>query len=403
MISDLQLDHSWLYQDPIAEITALKRHKIISGHDLIDLSMINPDLVPSRIIIDKLNEFTLKPDQHKYAVSRGIRKLRLAFQNKYSSNFHVTLDEEKEICAVAGTKEGLHYILNSLSGGSFESILVGTPTYPIYMSAIKLARLNPCFFEISSDEDKMFDNILESLNLSGAKILLLNFPNNPTGVSVTAEFWLKLAKATFELGVTIVNDFVYGEMGYEVNPVSALVGRGENPSILEIYSLSKAYSIPGWRIGAVCGDQKILQDITRLKSHSDYGSFLPIQNAASFALLNSKEIVHSIVGQYKRRMRVIVEGLNNLGWQLRASSAGPYIWAKLPNSIVSRFHDGNVGLNFARYLLDTHGIVVTPGILYGQGYNDWIRIALVVPEEKLHEVVNRISSLPRLEVVNNCD
>jgi alanine-synthesizing transaminase len=385
MTAESQIDHSWLYQDPIAEVTAIKRRLILSGADLLDLSMINPDIAPSRILIDKLSEYTLKPDQHKYAVSRGIRKLREAFQIKYSKTFGVTLDEEREICALSGTKEGLYYILHSLVTASCDTVLVAAPTYPIYLSAINLIKAKPAFFNIDADESVMLTRIDEALEESGAKILLLNFPNNPTGICVSSRFWEELARITFQRGVTVINDFVYGEMGYESTIPSMLSARGINPLMVETYSLSKAYSVAGWRIGAALGAESIVRDVARLKSHSDYGSFLPLQHAASFALTCDTDLVSGIVGQYRRRMNILCDGLKGLGWQVNPSSAGPYIWAKVP----SQFNFATGG-DFVRRLLESSQVLFTPGALYGSDYNQWVRIALVCSEEKLHQVLSRL-------------
>lgn len=385
MTAESQIDHSWLYQDPIAEVTAIKRRLILTGADLLDLSMINPDIPPSRILIDKLSEYTLKPDQHKYAVSRGIRKLREAFQSKYSQTFDITLDEEREICALSGTKEGLYYILHSLVTTSSDVVLVATPTYPIYLSALNLIKAKPAFFNIDPDESVMLSRIDDALEESGAKILLLNFPNNPTGISVSPYFWEELAQITFRRGVTVINDFVYGEMGYDTRMPSMLSARGINPLMVETYSLSKAYSVAGWRIGAVLGYENIVRDVARLKSHSDYGSFLPLQHAASFALTSDTDLVAGIVGQYSRRMSILCDGLKDLGWEVNPSSAGPFIWAKVPAQF-----DVATGGCFVRRLLEYSHVIFTPGALYGSQYHQWVRIALVCSEEKLHQVLSRL-------------
>jgi alanine-synthesizing transaminase len=377
-------DYSWLYQDPIAEITALKRKLVLEGKEILDLSMVNPDLLPSAVALDALHEYTLKGSNHRYAVSRGVRKLRQAFSDKYSAAFGVTLDPEREICVCSGTKDALIHLLHVLVNPG-ETVVVPAPSYPMHLSAIKLARAHHATFEVSLSEEKTLQSITEVLDQTKAKILLVNFPNNPTGLSVSEHFLKLLAQATMSRGVTIINDFVYGEMAFHATPPSFLSMRGMNPNIVETYSLSKAYSIPGWRVGALLGDEAVVRSVARLKSHSDYGIFLPLQYAAADLLTNTLGLSQAVTGQYERRARILIEGLQSLGWHVMQPAAGASVWASVPTEFQAMGAS-----HMARALLEKSHLHLTPGDLYGEGYERWMRFALVVSEEKMHHVLEKL-------------
>lgn len=388
---ELATDNTWLYQDPIAEITAIKRALVLRGEEILDLSMINPDILPSSFIVDKLHEFTIKPENHRYGVSRGVRKLREAFSEKYSDKFSVVVDPEREVCATAGTKDGIIHILHSIAEPG-DKVLIGVPTYPMHISAAKLARTIPVFFEMSASEEVMLLNIEKALDTTGARVLLLNFPNNPTGMMVSKGFYENLAAMTVTKGVKIINDFVYGEMGFKSNPVSLLTVRGMNPNIVESYSLSKAYSVPGWRCGAVLGSEKIIRDVARLKSHSDYGLFLPIQFAGAAILTGKQDLASAVRRQYSRRAEALVQGLNSLGWNATVPQGGASLWVPLPPEFAAR---GSVTV--CRELLEKFHLLVTPGALYGNECESFLRFALVTSEEKIQDVLHRIAEFMKYQ------
>ena len=377
-------DYSWLYQDPIAEVTALKRKLVLEGKEILDLSMVNPDILPSSVALDALHEYTLKGSNHRYAVSRGIRKLREAFSEKYSSAFGVTLDPEREICVSSGTKDALIHLLHVLVNPG-DTVVVPSPAYPMHLSAIKLARAQSAFFELHQEEEKTLQSITEVLDSTKAKILLLNLPNNPTGLSYSEQFFRVLAQLTVARNVTIINDFVYGEMSYSGTPPSLLSVRGINPNVIETYSLSKAYSVPGWRVGALLGDEVVVRSVARLKSHSDYGIFLPLQHAAAALLTSKLGLSNSVTGQYERRSRILTQGLSTLGWSVMQPSAGACVWATIPVEFQS------IGASsMARKLLEKSLLHLTPGDLYGDGFESRMRFALVVSEEKIHQVIDQL-------------
>lgn len=388
---ELATDNTWLYQDPIAEITALKRSIILKGEEILDFSMINPDILPSSFVIDKLHEFSIKPFNHRYGVSRGVRKLREAFSSKYADKFQVVIDPEREVCATSGTKDGIIHVLHSVAEPG-EPVLIGVPTYPMYISAAKLARTIPVFFEIDRNEELMLLNIERALSATNARVLLLNFPNNPTGMTASSSFYEHLSEMTVARGVKVINDFVYGEMGFQSQPVSLLSCRGINPNVVETYSLSKAYSVPGWRCGAVLGSEKIIRDISRLKSHSDYGLFLPIQFAGAAILTAKQDLVSPVRGQYSQRAEVLVGGLTKLGWSVSLPEGGASVWVPLPPEISSK---GSVAV--CKELLERFRLLLTPGALYGPECDRYLRFASVHNEARLHEVFQYLAEFMKYQ------
>jgi alanine-synthesizing transaminase len=354
------------------------------GRDLIDLSMINPDLVPPRVLIDRLIEATMKPQNHRYAVARGIRKLREAFAVKYASYFEVPVDADKEVCVTMGTKDALFNLLRCLTqpGGR---VIVGTPTYPMHAAAAKLAHLECITFTISTDYEAMLREIDSQAGTTGARVVLLNFPNNPTGITVNRDFYLRLGTIAEKRGLFVINDFVYGEMGFGESAASMLRGGAARNWGAEIYSLSKAYNVPGWRIGACVGNSSIIARLAELKSLVDYGIFLPLQLAAAAALSTKEDLTAATVTTYRGRLTTLQRGLSKLGWETSMPQAGCCLWARVPAS--SRSLGATA---YCEQLLDKQGIALTPGLLFGAEYEEWIRFAAVTPEERIREAIDRL-------------
>ena len=366
---------------PVSDsITRSKEGRIAKGQSLIDLSMINPDLEPARLLLDKLSEATINSHNHRYTVARGVRKTREAFAQKYEC-FGVNLDSDKEVCVTLGTKDALWQTLRAVAEPG-EKVLVGAPTYPAYLAAIHHADLLHDVVNLQTTEEELLSSIENALATENYRAILLNFPNNPTGQMVSKHFWQKLALLVKNKNTAIINDFVYGEMGFKEKPVSALCV-GLESAVVETYSLSKAYNVPGWRVGAACGNREIISKIARIKSQVDYGLFLPIQMAAAAALTAPRSIVELTVSTYERRAKVLVEGLSRLGWNVQMPKAGASVWAKLPE---------NTGdsVSWCAHLLGVDGIATTPGTIFGESFSDYVRFALVVPEEKLRTVVSII-------------
>ena len=258
----------------------IKIKHIAEGRDLVDLSMINPDMQPERILLDKLLEATVKNTNHRYSVSKGIKRLRAAFAHKYSTAFSVNLNHDKNICITMGSKDAIVNTMLVLSA-EYKYALLPSPTYPALLSAVHLAGMQPVYYDICLSEDLILKEIEEKIKKVGKAVLVLNFPNNPSGKTVTADFYMGLKKILKGSDTVVLNDFVYGEMGFDGSRQTSLLSIfAEHPLLLESYSLSKAYSIPGWRVGAVMGNASFIEKLANLKSHMDYGVFLPLQIAA---------------------------------------------------------------------------------------------------------------------------
>lgn len=385
MLEPYREELGWLQEDKLSELQNSKQSIISSGGELFDVSMINPDIAPQRVILDKLVEASLKPQNHRYSVSRGIRRLREAFAGKYKVRFGALLDPDSEICVTMGTKDAVLDSLISLARPGM-SVLMGAPTYPAHLSAARLAGLNIRFFEISADEDQMLASISKQLAAAPICAILLNFPNNPTGVTVGREFYSRLGALLTTSQAFVLNDFVYGEMGFGVQPSSLLAEEGLRTKAAEVYSLSKAYSVPGWRVAALCGSARLIRQVTRLKAHVDYGIFLPIQAASAYALSTKDDLVKPLTEQYNNRCNTLASGLARLGWSVSAPRAGACVWGRPPCEFASRG-----SLNLAKSLLLESGVLAMPGALFGEAYNEYLRFAAVIPEERIRQALGRMS------------
>jgi alanine-synthesizing transaminase len=378
------------------KIHEAKIKHIAAGKELCDLSMINPDIAPARILIDKLVEASVKTGSHRYSVSKGIKKLRMAFAEKYSKTFSVKVNPETHICITMGTKDALVNALAVVAGQS-KNVLLPSPTYPAHLSAAEIAGLKPIFYDICRPEDQILSDIDSKIKSHGCKIIITNFPNNPTGIVVSQNFYSGLKSILQGSNVIVINDFVYGEMGFAAEAQPSLLSIfGEYEYLLETYSLSKAYSIPGWRIAAAIGNEKIIERLVRLKSHIDYGIFLPLQIAACSALQNS-QIAADSSAKFKKRHKLLAGNLSKLKWEVLDSSAGAALWAKIPRCYLLQ---SGSSMNFCLELLQAKGILLTPGIVFGKEYDDFVRIALVASEEKLYEISKSIAQFQSV-VENN--
>jgi len=383
-----------LGRDHLRSLKALQHQMLVDGNQVFDLSMVNPDLSPPRAVLDRLLESVTKSQNHRYAVSRGVRRLREAFSSKYATKFSITLDPEKEVCVCLGSKDATYHALKSLtSPGSV--VVVSSPSYPAHVSSVALAGCSVAEWEYSLDPEEAAHSLEELLVRSKARVVLLNFPSNPAGAVVTESWWSRVADVCAKYGAAVINDFVYGEMVFSGHPaISALKVRERGVRCVEVYSLSKAYNVPGWRVGALVGDSKIVQDVARWKSHSDYGLFLPIQYAASVALTSTQDLVRPTVTAYERRLRVLSAGLLKLGWSVQEPRAGACLWVRYPHDILSTSPGGgSPSVVLAREVLSRTGVLVTPGVVFGEAWESFVRFSAVITEERMREVVAALSAL----------
>jgi alanine-synthesizing transaminase len=379
-------------RDYLRALKNLQHQMLVDGKQVFDLSMVNPDLSPPRAVLDRLLESVTKPLNHRYAVSRGVRRLREAFAVKYSSRFGVTLNPETEICVCLGSKDATYHAIKSLITVG-DSVVVSSPSYPAHVSSVTLAGGVVVPWECGVEPNEAAAALDRILASSRARVVLLNFPSNPAGVVVSEEWWTVIADVCWRYGAAIINDFVYGEMCFSGEPaVSALKVRERGVRCVEVYSLSKAYNVPGWRVGALVGDAQIVQAVARWKSHSDYGLFLPLQYAASVALTTPQDLVRPTVMAYDRRLRVLGAGLKKLGWDVQVPEAGACLWARYPTSIVPVGENAaSASVRVANVLLAKTGVLVTPGIVFGDAWDGYVRFSAVVTEERMREVVSALA------------
>ena len=387
----------FLRLDPLEALRALKLERLERGEEIADLSMLNPDMAPPRFLLDKLMEASAKPFNHRYAVSRGVRRLRDGFAEKYQARFGVTLSAEREVCATLGTKDAVLQALRVLTSPG-DKILCVTPVYPAYRGVASLQGLELHTVNVEetvsgeegrNTEDLLAQRIAEAVLRLTPKVVLLNFPNNPTGMVVSRSFWVRVIEAARSVGTVVLNDFVYGELLHAGGAgASALAAGDSKQGLIESYSLSKAYNVPGWRVGALIGDAAIVEAVGRLKSHVDYGIFLPVQLAAACALEARENLTMSTAAEYRARAQVLISGLRRCGFLVNEPAAGGSVWAKAPAAGV-----GPKGMGVPEALLARAGILAAPGILYGPEWSGHVRFALVLPVERLRDACRRISEV----------
>ena len=384
-----------LGHDYLRPLKELQHQRILEGKPVLDLSMVNPDLAPPRPVIDRLLESVTKSSNHRYSVSRGVRRLREAFADKYQSKFAVSLDPETEVCVCLGSKDATFHALRAVTPPG-TSVVVAAPAYPAHLSAVALVGGVVAEWRAALDPALAAKSLAKLLDETGARTVLLNFPSNPSGMSVSREWWVEVARVCAARSVCIINDFVYGEMCFSGEPaVSALAVREQGGCCLEVYSLSKAYNVPGWRVGALVGDARVVKAVSRLKSHADYGLFLPLQYAAAFALSSKEDLVRPTTKAYERRVRVLTQGLVKLGWECSEPAAGACVWARFPKALnaAAKGNSEFASVRVAEHILNETGVLVAPGLVFGQGFDDFVRFSAVVSEERMRDVVAAIAAL----------
>ncbi|MCL4160962.1 UNVERIFIED_CONTAM: hypothetical protein GTU68_045699, partial [Idotea baltica] len=342
-------------------------------------------------IIDKLVEAAQRSDTHRYSVSRGIPRLRKSICGWYKRKFDVDLDEETESIVTIGSKEGLaHLALAMLSPG--DAVLVPNPAYPIHPYGCVIAGAEVIYVPLSEDTD-FFEELEKAINvaLPKPKLIILNFPANPTTQCVELEFFERVIEIAKEHNIWVINDIAYGEItfdGYE--PPSILQVKGAKDIAAEFYSLSKTYNMPGWRVGFMCGNKTLVGALARLKSYLDYGMFTPIQVAAIAALDGPQDCVEEIRNMYCSRRDVLIEGLNNMGWQVEAPKATMFVWAKIPEKFAEQG-----SLDFSMQMLEQAKVAVSPGVGFGQYGDGHVRFSLIENEHRTRQAIRGIKKLFR--------
>lgn len=357
-----------------------------NGEDIINLGMGNPDLPTPKRIVEKLKEAADKPKNHRYSMSQGIPKLREAISNWYERRFGVQIDPSEEAVVTIGAKEGLSHLMFAVTRPG-DTVLVPDPGYPIHQFAAVIAGAKAVSVRIDESSD-LLANIEKAFKKSKprARVLILNFPSNPTTQVVDLDFFKEVVKFAKKNKILIIHDFVYADFifdGYKAPSIFQVPGAKD--VAVEITSLSKSYSMPGWRVGFVCGNHEVVAALAKLKSYMDYGMFQPIQIASTVALNHSEESVKEIIATYKRRRDVLCDGLNRIGWKIERPKATMFAWARIPEKHI------NMGsMAFTRMLLEKGKVGVSPGVGFGKYGEGYVRFALVENEHRIRQAIRGI-------------
>ena len=370
----------------IAEVNAMRHAARQAGQDIIDLGMGNPDQPPPQHVIDKLCEVAAKPDAHGYSQSKGIPGLRRAQANYYGRRFGVDLDPESEVVVTMGSKEGLGSLANAITAPG-DVILAPNPSYPIHTFGFIIAGATIRSVPTTPDED-YWRSLESAMNFTVPRpsVLVVSYPSNPTAETVDLAFYQRLVAWAKENEVWVLSDLAYSELYYDGNPTPSIMQvKGAKDVAVEFTSMSKTYSMAGWRMGFAVGNKQLIAALTRVKSYLDYGAFTPIQAAACAALNGPQDIVESNRVLYRKRRDVMVEAFGRAGWDVPPPAASMFAWAPLPPALKEMG-----SLEFSKQLLTEAQVAVAPGVGYGEEGEGFVRIALVENEQRLRQAARNI-------------
>jgi alanine-synthesizing transaminase len=361
------------------------------GEDIIDLSMGNPDGPTPPHIVEKLVEAARRPSNHGYSISKGIPRLRQAITNWYADRYDVNLDPESEAIVTIGSKEGIaHLALATLDRGDI--VLVPNPSYPIHIYGPVIAGADIRHVKNTPDVD-FFEELQRALveSFPKPKMMIVNFPGNPTTQCVDLSFFEKLLEIAREHGVYVVHDLAYADITFDgYKAPSILQIPGAKDVAVEFFTMSKSYNMAGWRIGYMVGNPDLVAALSRIKSYHDYGTFTPLQIASIVALEGPQECVEDIRRTYENRRNVMVQGLHEAGWNVDIPKAAMYIWAKIPEAYK---HLGS--LEFSKRLLTDAKLAAAPGVGFGEYGDDHVRLALIENEARIRQATRGIKDMFR--------
>ncbi|MFI8709498.1 LL-diaminopimelate aminotransferase [Bacillus sp. NPDC077411] len=367
-----------------SELAAYKKKKMAEGHEIIDLSIGNPDMPPADIVIETLVSAANERNNYGYTLT-GTQEFHEAVTEYYEMNHRVTLNADNEILLLMGSQDGLVH-LPMVFADSDDIILVPDPGYTAYATGLAMAGATPYFMPLQKENNFLPDlHTIPTEVALKAKMMILNFPGNPVPAMATESFFTDVIAFAKEYNIIVVHDFAYSEFYYDnQKPISFLSVPGAKDVGVEINSLSKSYSLAGSRIGYIIGNKEIVGALKQFKSNTDYGVFLPIQKAATVALKEGASYCAANRSIYQKRRDTFIDGLTEIGWYVEKPAGSMFIWAEIPK--------GYTSLEFAYALIDRANVVVTPGHAFGPHGEGFVRIALVQNEEKLKQVVNNIKN-----------
>ncbi|MEO9633354.1 MAG: LL-diaminopimelate aminotransferase [Parasphingorhabdus sp.] len=369
-----------------AEVNAMKAEARARGEDIIDLGMGNPDGMPAQHVIDKLTETANDPTAHRYSASKGIKGLRLAQANYYKRRFDVDLDPESEVIVTLGSKEGLANLAQAITAPG-DVVLAPNPSYPIHTFGFIIA--GAAIRSIPAAPGPDFFTRLEyamSYTVPKPSVLVMGYPSNPTAYVADLDFYQKVVDFAREHKLWVISDLAYAEIYFGDTPTPSMLEiDGAKDCVVEFTSMSKTYSMPGWRMGFAVGNQKLIGALTRVKSYLDYGAFTPIQVAATAALNGPQDIIDENRALYKKRRDVMVESFGRAGWDIPPPEASMFAWAPIPE----QFKELG-SMEFAKRLIAEAGVAVAPGTGFGDEGEGFVRLALVENEQRIRQAARSI-------------
>mgnify|MGYP003956959055 FL=1 len=370
-------------------VNNLKAEARKRGEDIIDFGMGNPDQPTPKHIVDKLTEAAQRPDTHRYSMSRGIPRLRKAITGWYKKRFEVELDPESEAIVTIGSKEGLaHLALATVGPG--DTVLVPNPAYPIHPYGFIIAGADIRHVPLTPDGD-FFAELEKAIKncWPKPKMLVLNFPGNPTTHCVELDFFERVVALAKEHQIWVIHDLAYADIVFDgYKSPSILEVEGAKDVAVEFFTLSKSYNMPGWRVGFMVGNPTLVAALARMKSYLDYGMFTPIQVAAIAALEGPQDCVAEICDMYLKRRDSLCNGLNSIGWEVEPPKATMFVWAPIPEP-----YRAMGSLDFCKKLLSDAKVAVSPGIGFGEYGDDYVRFGLIENEHRTKQAIRGIREM----------
>lgn len=372
-----------------AELNAIKMKKRREGIDIIDLGMGNPDNPTPKFIVDKLKQAIDDPKTHRYSSSKGIPGILKAISRKYKRDFNVEINPETEAVACIGSKEGLSHLCLAVLDQS-DVVLVPNPSYPIHIYGVTSAGANVISIPLSEENNFVPDISLIKRDMwPKPKMLILNFPSNPTTAVVDIEYLKEVVAYAKKTDLIIVHDMAYSDIVFDDTKVPSILQVPDAKDIaVEFFTMSKSYNMAGWRVGFCVGNKEICAALAKLKSFYDYGMFTPVQVAAIAALDSPPEVTKQIAEVYKKRRDVLVEGLNDIGWNIKPPKASMFVWAPIPEKFKTM---GSI--EFSKMLIDKAEVVTSPGAAFGQHGEGFLRISMVENEQRIKQAVKNIKKM----------
>lgn len=384
-----------------AHINGLKAAARAEGRDVVDFGFGNPDLPSPDIAVEKLAEAAHNPKNHRYSASRGIPNLRLAMANRYKKLFDVDLDPDTEVVTTIGAKEGLTHLMWVLLGPG-DTAIVPSPSYPIHLAGpgfagaqvITVPMHDPASLD-GAPGDAFFEGLVAAWNSAAVKprVIICSFPHNPTSACVDFAFMERLVNFALEHDVLICHDFAYADLGFDgYQPPSILQVPRAKECCVELYTLTKSFSMAGWRVGFMVGNKEVVAALTKLKSYLDYGTFQPVQIASIVAMNEASDYPDQLREIYTSRRDTLIDGLQRIGWDVAAPKGSMFVWAPIPPEYAEYS-----SLEFSTFLVDRADVATSPGVGFGEGGDRHVRFALIENELRTRQAIHQLkSALTRL-------